>query len=243
MLTFYHLTTEDNVNSILKDGLIPHIGERSQSVGELKKHVYLCNEEDVPFWSAVLSLPVVLKVNMKEAEINTNNVYHYSYYSETLIDTPISAERICRSNISTELTAEQKKDLSLSYLGMISYTCVKFATYITYISDTEKESMARHNLNNAEVLIKSLQFTLPNLDFSGVTAKMLRDCLHEMGNSGLYTLCDRYEPDCKEGEKNLRLYELLDKHPLATEDTKMLYKWIKKTFPKRLRVNTGGWTG
>ena len=36
---------------------------------------------------------------------------------------------------------------------MISYTCVKFATYITYISDTEKESMARHNLNNAEVLV------------------------------------------------------------------------------------------
>ena len=49
MLTFYHLTTEDNANSILKDGLIPHIGERSQSVRELKKHVYLCNEEDVPF--------------------------------------------------------------------------------------------------------------------------------------------------------------------------------------------------
>ena len=30
---------------------------------------------------------------------------------------------------------------------------------------------------------------------------------------------------------------------LATNNTKWLYKWLKKTFPRRLRVDTCGWTG
>ena len=71
---------------------------------------------------------------------------------------------------------------------------------------------------------------------------MLRDHLHERGDGGC-TLCDRYEPNWKEGEKYIRLYDLLNSHPLATNNTKWLYKWLKKTFPRRLRVDTGGWTG
>lgn len=73
-------------------------------------------------------------------------------------------------------------------------------------------------------------------------AKILRDHLHERGEGGC-TLCDRYEPNWEEGEKCIRLYGLLNSHPLATNNTKWLYKWLKKTFPRRLRVDTCGWTG
>ena len=93
-----------------------------------------------------------------------------------------------------------------------------------------------------ELTIESLKFMLPHLNFSGINAKILRDHLHERGDGGC-TLCDRYEPDWEEGEKCIRLYDLLNSHPLATNNTKWLYKWLKKTFPRRLRVDTGGWTG
>ena len=124
---------------------------------------------------------------------------------------------------------------------MISFICVRFAEYITYIDD-EPEEKAEEDKTAIELTIESLKFTLPHLNFSGINAKMLRDHLHERGDGGC-TLCDRYEPNWKEGEKYIRLYDLLNSHPLATDNTKWLYKWLKKTFPRRLRVDTGGWTG
>lgn len=237
----YHVTTEENAKSILKNGLIPKIGERSQLVGETEKYVYLCGRKDVPFWSLILDKPVVLRVEMKDGEVHENNVYQYSYYSEILAETAIPAERIRKSRVSRSLTNEQMKDLALSYVDMISLICVKFAEYITYIDD-EPEENAEEDKTAIELTIESLKFTLPHLNFSGINAKMLRDHLHERGDGGC-TLCDRYEPNWKEGEKYIRLYDLLNSHPLATDNTKWLYKWLKKTFPRRLRVNTGGWTG
>lgn len=241
MTYLYHVTTEENVKSILKNGLIPKIGERSQLVGETEKYVYLCGRKDVPFWSLILDKPVVLRVEMKDGEVNENNVYQYSYYSETLTETAIPAERIRKSRVSRSLTDEQMKDLALSYVDMISLICVKFAEYITYIDD-EPEEEAAEDRQAIELTIEALKFTLPHLNFSGVNAKMLRDHLHERGDGGC-TLCDRYEPNWEEGEKYIRLYDLLNSHPLATNNTKWLYKWLKKTFPRRLRVDTGGWTG
>lgn len=241
MAYLYHVTTEENAKSILKNGLIPKIGERSQIVGETEKYVYLCGRKDVPFWSLILDKPVVLRVEMKDGEVDENNVYQYSYYSETLTETAIPAERIRKSRVSRSLTDEQMKDLALSYVDMISLICVKFAEYITYIDD-EPEEEATEDRQAIELTIEALKFTLPHLNFSGVNAKMLRDHLHERGDGGC-TLCDRYEPNWKEGEKYIRLYDLLNSHPLATNNTKWLYKWLKKTFPRRLRVDTGGWTG
>lgn len=80
MAYLYHVTTEENAKSILKNGLIPKIGERSQLVGETEKYVYLCGRKDVPFWSLILDKPVVLRVEMKDGEVDENNVYQYSYY-------------------------------------------------------------------------------------------------------------------------------------------------------------------
>ena len=237
----YHVTTEESAKSILKNGLIPKIGERSQLVGETEKYVYLCGRKDAPFWSLILDKPVVLRVELKDGEVDENNVYQYSYYSETLTESVIPAERIRKSQVSRSLTDEQMKDLALSYVDMISFICVRFAEYITYIDD-EPEEKAEEDKTAIELTIESLKFTLPHLNFSGINAKMLRDHLHERGDGGC-TLCDRYEPNWKEGEKYIRLYDLLNSHPLATDNTKWLYKWLKKTFPRRLRVDTGGWTG
>ena len=113
MAYLYHVTTEENAKSILKNGLIPKIGERSQLVGETEKYVYLCGRKDVPFWSLILDKPVVLRVEMKDGEVDENNVYQYSYYSETLTETAIPAERIRKSRVSRSLTDEQMKEFEV----------------------------------------------------------------------------------------------------------------------------------
>ena len=178
---------------------------------------------------------------MKDGEVDENNVFMYSYCSETLTETSIPAERIQKSWVSRNLTDEQIKDLALSYVDMISLVCVKFAEYIIYIDDKPEEEVEENKMA-IELIIKSLKFTLPHLNFSGINAKILRDHLHERGDGGC-TLCDRYEPNWEEGEKCVRLYNLLKSHHLATNNTTWLYKWLKKTFPRRLRVDTCGWTG
>ena len=203
--------------------------------------MYLCGRKDVPFWSLILDKSVVLRVEMKDGEVNENNVYQYSYYSETLTETAIPAERIRKSRVSRSLTDEQMKDLALSYVDMISLICVKFAEYITYIDD-EPEEEATEDRQAIELTIEALKFTLPHLNFSGVNAKCCVTICTKEEMAGT-PLCDRYEPNWKEGEKYIRLYDLLNSHPLATNNTKWLYKWLKKTFPRRLRVDTGGWTG
>lgn len=41
MNTMYHVTREHDLGSILRDGLIPQVGERSVSLGEHEPRVYL----------------------------------------------------------------------------------------------------------------------------------------------------------------------------------------------------------
>ena len=48
--TFYHITTPECVDSILKNGLMAQIGENAKLVGTEDPYVYLCYEKDIPFW-------------------------------------------------------------------------------------------------------------------------------------------------------------------------------------------------
>lgn len=47
MPRYYHVTPLTNVQSILADGLIPQIGERSQLLGEVKPSIYLFSNAQV----------------------------------------------------------------------------------------------------------------------------------------------------------------------------------------------------
>lgn len=44
--TYYHITTEKSIDSILKNGLIPHIGPLSESAHETDKRIYLFSNEN-----------------------------------------------------------------------------------------------------------------------------------------------------------------------------------------------------
>lgn len=46
MKTYYHVTLMENLESIMKTGLIPQIGERSVEFGEKEEAIYLFPTED-----------------------------------------------------------------------------------------------------------------------------------------------------------------------------------------------------
>lgn len=70
----YHITLENNIDSIIKSGLIPMCGERSESIGDFTKAIY--------FYPALILTPVWVKLlyskkdilNLKLLRFNLDNV-------------------------------------------------------------------------------------------------------------------------------------------------------------------------
>lgn len=57
----YHITLENNIDSIIKSGLIPMCGERSESIGDFTKAIY--------FYPALILTPVWVKLLYSEKDI------------------------------------------------------------------------------------------------------------------------------------------------------------------------------
>lgn len=236
----YHLTDETSAKQILKTGLIPRIGERSEAASETEKHIYLSDFHSIPYWKAMLNQHQLLRIKTKNMTGNCD-IYEYTNYTEWLYDQTIPAEDIQPTKHNIALTLEQDIDLKLSLINDISGICVQFAKYITYKDDDPEYSKEHYDI--CMLQLKSMQFMTQHMDFTVIPAKTLRDHLRNLGENGCYTLCDQYDCNNFNNEPRPRLWQLLGTHELANEQTKSLYQWLKTTFPRRLRVNTGGWTG
>ena len=237
----YHLTDENSAENILKYGLKPMIGDRSKIVDETEKAIYLSDYASVPYWKLLLDRKTILRIDTSGITDLCND-FQYSYYKEYIYKNTIQPEYIKESKDNRKLTQKQMIDLSLSLIDSISQLCVMFARYVSY---KNKRPMYDKNYYDYMItFIASLQFMLPHIDYSVLTPQMLRNYLKKEGENGETTLCDFYEYDTNVFNKNTpRLWQLLDTHELADENTKWIYNWLKTTFPRRLRVNTGGWTG
>ena len=243
MHRLYHLTSNDKIKSILKNGLIPQSGHLSTLCEEKEHNVYLTNAKDAPKWANILDKWFIVRIDFPDDEVYERHVkeFNYTNYTEYICDTFIPPECIHKSNINLHISDEDYEELLLGYIDTISDICVQFARYITYY-DNDYKNEELIDILNCE--IKTLQFILPHFDYSKINKKAFKEHLIYMGNNGMYTLCDTYEYGNFIGDKHCpRLYEMLKISEHATDKTKWLYKWLKTTFPRRLRVNTGGWTG
>lgn len=216
---FYHVTTEENAKKILKEGLIPQIGEHSSLAKERHPYVYASDLESVPYWTAILGMPVVLRFSAEmsgDIEIN-----EYFAYCEFRFTHQIPAEDICVIKMDTKLPEKEMTDLALGYIDSISRICSSFAKYISYINSEEDHDFAEDNYFNAMDSIRLVKNVIQNLDFSGLqrNAALMRRNFHEAAKEE-YTLCDVYA-GARTSEQGLRLYELLSKKncSLANDET------------------------
>ena len=66
--TLYRVTRHECVDDILKNGLIPTIGENSKSADEQDSLICLCNYESIPYWLIICGADTVLKVDVSNVD-------------------------------------------------------------------------------------------------------------------------------------------------------------------------------
>lgn len=248
MKYYYHLTTQENAEKILQNGLQPMVGVNSQSVGDLEPKIYLTKRKYIPFWQKMIDNPIVLKIDADGINPECAKDFSYGLYKEVIYDETIDKKYISSCDKTFELSDKQMKEFCLAMIDTISNICVSFAIYISYKDD--KELLAKYQNKEyinykKEYVMKSVpnfNKIIKNLDFSVLKSKDVRKHLKARGEDSAFTLCDSYNYKSFDAT-NPRLWELLGTHDAATDDTKWLYNWLKSTYPKCLDVDTGGWTG
>lgn len=222
---FYHVTDKKNVDSILKNGITPQIGENSKICEESTQAIYLCKRKDVPYWKTILGKSAVIQVS----SLNEDDVekYEYSCYNEYVYEKQIFPEQCKQIYVPNKESAMH--DLCISYLYSISGITVTLARHY---------SGADYDMDSLYVMLNSLVRTLNRLDYSCVEKKEIRHELKAAGENGHCTFVDHYL------DTPFRLYQQLLNYPKddLTELRETLYAFIKQNFKGCLRVETGAWT-
>lgn len=225
--TLYHLTDMEHLSLILKNGLIPQIGNSAQLIGDEREAVFLCDFESVGFWRIILDKPVLLKVY----NVIYHDRYEYDGYREYLVDTYILPENIEIVSLCYDSCKEDMLTLCSSYLNTISYFTVRCAHYY---NDSQRTN---EDLLDLKCLAGSITSVLPHLDYAIVPMYTWKDQLVQEGESGEYTFCDYYNMTVRRLWQQLIEYEDDSVAPLRKE----IYDFIAKTFPFADELSTGGW--
>lgn len=237
----YHVTTKENAEKILKEGLIPQIGEHSKAVYECDEYIYLCDHKSIKFWKILMNCDVVLEIDMKGIEDNIIDTVGYGYddYYEYIVEEPIKAERISlfTDKITQEKAAMRKLcelyiiDISRTIANEIIRPYSRHEVYNTMLKDED--------IKYIKEMLSSLLYSLHNLKYSILTDKNkehIRQMLTKEGDSGEYTLFDRYFDEDK------KLWQKMIEFPKdeTYELRKELYDFIDKNLAFCHDLETGG---
>lgn len=135
-MKYYHLTSETEVGSILKNGLKPLIGENSESVGETEERVYLTDYDSVKYWSRLLNRNVLLEVDMdKEIQFSYQYGDAVSTYNEFYVYSSIEPSRIHQIEMPELPDDEVNVSILLDYSYTLTSLCNEIISYYVDKSD------------------------------------------------------------------------------------------------------------
>lgn len=122
-MTLYHLTNNNNIESIMKHGLLPRCGNNSLLVDDYNEKICLSTLNDIPYWYLNLSdADALLKINCPDdIEIVKKS---YDTYDEYTIYDPISPKLI-----EIEPNIPQPK---LFHMKQIAKENLYFITYLVH---------------------------------------------------------------------------------------------------------------
>lgn len=240
MMKLYHLTKSSNIDGILKNGLMPKIGENSKSVSEEEDTVYLCDKDSILYWKILLGADAIIEVEMEELPGDSqryrthdgSSYIEYMHY-ETIHSANLKIVHDDISDIDVQVVMEQ---LCVQYLHTLSVYATKCARYYNgKFSEKDKVDYHDYLLHWCNVL----RTCLPRLDYASVDKSVLRNELKRAGENGEYTICDTYFTTGK------RLWNQLIEYPEddLSEHHQWIYVFIKDNLQGCLDVDTGGWCG
>lgn len=230
-MTLYHVTDIKRIGTILKNGLLPMLGNDSAMCNEERAAIFLCEEKDVPYWEILLGKRGVLRVESKSQLKSFSCGFYREYYMY---------DRIPPEYLSIARFSEPKvlhmKQLCINYLFTISHLCVKIIILYHYNQNCDDFQLLLQELDQE---LSTMLVILSRLDYSKLSFDEIKKALLTYSDDGEYTFLDTYQ------NTSVRLYEQIDN--FATDLTKInrhnLYLFIKETFSGCLDINTGGWTG
>lgn len=225
----YHLTTKEALPKILKEGLVPNIGESSKMAEESRSAVFLCDDKSLPYWRILLNKDTLLKVKVSHKD--DLEFFDYDLYGEYLYKDNISPDNIEVIDM-LEPTLEQYKEILKSYICSISYACYCCAEYYTYGKDK-----VNITIDIIRKSIISIKIVSDRLNYSYMSTEELRVELKGLGQDGYYTFLDKYYNTDKS------LWQKLIDYPSdeTMELRRWLYNFVKRQFSNVLDVDTGGW--
>lgn len=231
---YYHVTSMENAELILRNGLEPRIGSESRAVGETIPYSYVCDEASIPYWQVLLGKSVVMQLYIQNPENYVHSTVQYDGYSEERLNVLVPAECIKLVHVQVN-KREAVQHLCCNYLWTISMFCAECAKYYS----AEYHDGAFHTPQQLNSLIQTgnaIVHILNRLDYGTVDAQQLQDELKTMGDSGEFTLCDTYYAESKRLWEKLTDYE----NDTLTELRSSIRSLLEKKLVGCLYTNTGG---
>lgn len=226
----YHLTTKNELSSIMKNGLEPRIGANSKIVQEKTPRIYLSDKNSIPFWSVLLNKKLILRINIRG--LNINDEYNYTKYKEFIYEHKITPDRITICDNPPSVTTQHMQELCKSYMHIISYCTTACADYYT------RPKWLGYSEEDMDWELENLIQILPRLNFKSLSEYDIKQELIHMGQEQcMITFVDTYF------NTERRMYEQLIYYPndKLTHKRQQLYNMIKSIFHNCLNVETGGY--
>lgn len=240
---YYHLTTPENAEIIMKNGLKPMLGENAKSIKDVKPALCLCTEKSVDAWAILLGVNTVIKLTVpsenKLEQITDCHCTDEFHYGET-----IPAKYLIES-YTIEPSKDILNELRSDYIMSLSRFCELCARYYTEGTGWKDGGELQEEIEeDIEMYGNALIPVIPRLNYPEMNRQDIQNELRMFGDSGAYTFCDEYVI-YYDKKPTKRLYQMLIEYPddKFTELRKSVYKLIKENFKYCLRTNTGGWTG
>lgn len=121
-MKFYHLTNKDNIESILKYGILPKCGENTSMVEKnIGDYIFLTSKKDLEIWSLFLNRHYVVEVELKYRPKRRSYSNEYAeYYTETSIEPNCI---ISHYEFNPIKLTKYTRDLLVSYMEYMSFVC------------------------------------------------------------------------------------------------------------------------
>lgn len=187
MKKYYHVTKNENVSSILANGLISSTGTNSKKIEDNRKGIFLCDTADIPYWSILLGLVgdcAVFEVTLPDEA--KPEYLRYCCYGEYLYTEDISPENIVLANIPTS-SQEAMTALCQQYLITFSRFSSDYMYYHMYAEQTEEDYLYIRGM------LKAIIAVLPHLNYASCDKQKILDFYTEYSDEGETVFTDYLE--------------------------------------------------
>lgn len=220
-----HLTTAEDLDSILEQGLIPRKGKNSSAAEEEDEYIFLCQDRDVPYWQILLNKSYLIRVDVSGLQAIRRP---YSRYGEFLISDPIPPSRIKLQGKLSKPRNSIMETLCMDYLDVLTVSCQEAALYYSDRNCVSHEVF--------ESTLWSFNYIKQNLNYNVVPAERLEQKIRSSKARLNCAFTDIYE--------GTRLWEKLPMYPKddLSQVREDMYEYIRDNLDRCNHIDTGSWS-